>query len=81
VEKNALRRWKNVAGKRQRFTCLDGSFLDMAISTGNPKLVTRVLEVEKGKLCYIAGTVYMDMPLKPNVMEDVARDVSYVPQH
>ncbi|KAF8201472.1 DNA polymerase alpha/epsilon subunit B-domain-containing protein [Pholiota molesta] len=34
------------------------------------------LEVEKGKLCYIVGTIYMDMPLKPNVMEDIARDQS-----
>jgi hypothetical protein len=42
---------------------------------GNPVLVERVLEVVKGKLCYIVGTVYMDMPLKPNVIEDVARDV------
>jgi DNA polymerase delta subunit 2 len=38
-------------------------------------LVPRVLEVEKGKLCYVVGTVYMDMPLKPNVMIDIARDV------
>jgi len=41
-----------------------------------PKLVPRVLEVVKGKLCYIVGTVYMDMPLKPNVLIDLARDVS-----
>jgi hypothetical protein len=27
-------------------------------------------------MCYIVGTVYMNMPLKPNVMEDIARDVS-----
>lgn len=39
-------------------------------------LVPRALEVEKGKLCYVIGTVYMDMPLKPNVMVDIARDVS-----
>lgn len=39
-------------------------------------LVEKVLEVEKGKLCYIVGTVYMDMPLKPNIIEDIARDVS-----
>lgn len=43
---------------------------------GNPVLVPKVLEVEKSQLCYIVGTVYMDMPLKPNVMEDIARDVS-----
>lgn len=45
------------------------------ICTGNPSFVPRVLEVEPSQLCYITGTVYMDMPLKPNVMEDVARDV------
>jgi DNA polymerase delta subunit 2 len=35
-----------------------------------------MLDVENGKLCYIIGTVYMDMPLKPNVLEDLAREVS-----
>ncbi|KAJ6546452.1 DNA polymerase alpha/epsilon subunit B-domain-containing protein [Mycena vulgaris] len=44
---------------------------------GNPVLVPKVLEVEKSQLCYIVGTVYMDMPLKPNVMEDIARDVEF----
>ena len=43
---------------------------------GDPVFVPRVLDVEKGKLCFIIGTVYMDMPLKPNVLEDIARDVS-----
>ncbi|KAJ7109147.1 DNA polymerase alpha/epsilon subunit B-domain-containing protein [Mycena epipterygia] len=46
---------------------------------GNPILVPKVLEVEKSQLCYIVGTVYMDMPLKPNVMEDIARDNSIPP--
>ncbi|ESK85888.1 DNA polymerase subunit delta-2 [Moniliophthora roreri MCA 2997] len=46
---------------------------------GNPVLVPRVLEVLKSQLCYIVGTVYMDMPLKPNVMEDIARDRSIPP--
>ncbi|KAF9533433.1 DNA polymerase alpha/epsilon subunit B-domain-containing protein [Crepidotus variabilis] len=46
---------------------------------GNPGFVERVLDVEKGKLCYVVGTVYMDMPLKPNVIEDVARDQSIAP--
>lgn len=43
--------------------------------TGHPILVERVLEVETGQLCYIVGTVYMDMPMKPNIIEDIARDV------
>ncbi|KAF8892645.1 DNA polymerase alpha/epsilon subunit B-domain-containing protein [Infundibulicybe gibba] len=46
---------------------------------GHPKLVPRVLEVVKSQLCYVIGTIYMDMPLKPNVMEDIARDRSIPP--
>lgn len=38
--------------------------------------VDRVLDVRQGQLCWVAGTVYMDMPLKPNVLEDVSKDVS-----
>ncbi|KNZ71560.1 DNA polymerase subunit delta-2, partial [Termitomyces sp. J132] len=45
----------------------------------NPILVPRVLEVVKSRMCYIIGTVYMDMPLKPNVIEDLARDQSIPP--
>ncbi|KAF9448368.1 hypothetical protein P691DRAFT_618311, partial [Macrolepiota fuliginosa MF-IS2] len=47
--------------------------------SGKPKLTPRVLEVKKAQLCYIIGTVYMEMPMKPNVMEDVARDHSIPP--
>ncbi|KAG9124522.1 hypothetical protein FRC07_011312 [Ceratobasidium sp. 392] len=36
--------------------------------------VARVLDVVKGQTCYIIGTVYMDMPLKANVLEDIAQD-------
>lgn len=46
---------------------------------GNPCLVRRVLEVVKSQLCYVVGTVYMDMPLKPNVLEDLAQDHSIPP--
>lgn len=34
-----------------------------------------MLDVQQGQLCYILGTVYMDMPLKPNVLEDITKDV------
>lgn len=51
------------------------------LSIGNEKArrVERVLDVRQGELCYVAGTIYVDMPLKPNVMEDVATDVSRIP--
>ncbi|KAK1760852.1 DNA polymerase alpha/epsilon subunit B-domain-containing protein [Echria macrotheca] len=38
------------------------------------KKVERVLDVRQGELCWVAGTVYMDMPLKPNILEDVSKD-------
>ncbi|KAK1065078.1 DNA polymerase delta small subunit Cdc1 [Friedmanniomyces endolithicus] len=34
----------------------------------------RVLDVRQGELCWIAGTVYMEMPLKPNVLEDIGKE-------
>lgn len=40
------------------------------------KKVDRVLDVRQGELCWVAGTVYMDMTLKPNILEDVSKDVS-----
>ncbi|KAH9946304.1 DNA polymerase alpha/epsilon subunit B-domain-containing protein [Epithele typhae] len=43
---------------------------------GKPKFVPRVLDVERGELCFVIGTVYMEMPLKPNVLDDIARDRS-----
>ncbi|KAI1799378.1 DNA polymerase alpha/epsilon subunit B-domain-containing protein [Daldinia bambusicola] len=36
--------------------------------------VERVLDIRQGELCWVSGTVYMDMPLKPNILEDVSKD-------
>ena len=38
--------------------------------------VERVLDVRQGQLCWVVGTIYMDMPLKPNILEDISKDVS-----
>lgn len=46
------------------------------------KNVERVLDVRQGELCWVTGTVYMDMPLKPNILEDISKDVRlYPPSH
>lgn len=34
----------------------------------------RVLDVRQGEMCWILGTVYMDMPLKPNILDDITKD-------
>ena len=39
----------------------------------------RVLDVRQGELCWVAGTVYMEMALKPDILEDVSKDVSSLP--
>ena len=38
----------------------------------------RILDVRQGKPCWIVGSVFVDMELKPNVLEDLAKDVSFI---
>jgi len=52
------------------------AFDGVVIGDEPAKKVDRVLDVRQGELCWVAGTVYMDMPLKPNILDDVSRDVS-----
>lgn len=40
--------------------------------------VERVLDVRQGELCWVAGTIYMEMPLKPNILEDISKDVGII---
>ena len=47
----------------------------MEIAAQKAKHVERVLDVRQGELGWVVGTVYMDLPLKPNILEDLARDV------
>lgn len=37
--------------------------------------VDRVLDVRQGELCWVAGTVYMHLPMKPNILEDLSKEV------
>jgi DNA polymerase delta subunit 2 len=52
------------------------AFGEVIIGGEPPKKLERVLDVRQGELCWVAGTVYMDMPLKPNILEDVSKDAS-----
>ncbi|KAI9742345.1 MAG: hypothetical protein M1818_003878 [Claussenomyces sp. TS43310] len=36
--------------------------------------VERVLDVRQGELCWVTGTIYMELPLKPNILEDISKD-------
>ncbi|KLU84843.1 DNA polymerase delta small subunit [Magnaporthiopsis poae ATCC 64411] len=50
------------------------AFGDVIIGGEHAQKVERVLDVRQGELCWTTGTVYMDMPSKPNILEDVAKD-------
>ncbi|KAJ5778220.1 DNA polymerase alpha/epsilon subunit B [Penicillium odoratum] len=45
----------------------------ISIAGERARRVDRVLDVRQGELCWVAGTVYMDMPLKPNILEDLTK--------
>ncbi|USP75310.1 dna polymerase subunit delta-2 [Curvularia clavata] len=36
--------------------------------------VERVLDVRQGELCWVVGTVFMEMAQKPNVLDDIGKD-------
>jgi DNA polymerase delta subunit 2 len=38
------------------------------------QMVDRVLDVRQGELCWVIGTVYMEMGLKPNILDDIAKE-------
>ena len=47
---------------------------DFEIAGEKAQRVDRVLDVRQGHLCWVAGTIYMDMPLKPNILEDISKE-------
>ena len=47
---------------------------DFEIAGEHAQRVERVLDVRQGQLCWVAGTIYMDMPLKPNILEDISKE-------
>ncbi|EFX03435.1 DNA polymerase delta subunit [Grosmannia clavigera kw1407] len=50
------------------------AFGDVIVAGEPPKQVDRVLDVRQGEFCWVAGTVYMDMPFKPSILDDVSKD-------
>lgn len=47
---------------------------DFEIAGEQAQRVHRVLDVRQGQLCWVVGTVYMDLPLKPNILEDISKE-------
>lgn len=47
---------------------------DLEIAGEHAQKVERVLDVRQGQLCWVAGTIYMDLPLKPDILEDISKE-------
>ena len=56
------------------FSVASTAWADFSISGEKVRHVDRVLDVRQGQLCWIIGTVFMEMPLKPNILDDISRD-------
>ena len=50
------------------------SFDAFELAGDTARRVDRVLDVRQGELCWVIGTCYMEMPLKPNVLEDIGKE-------
>ncbi|ETN38580.1 uncharacterized protein HMPREF1541_06617 [Cyphellophora europaea CBS 101466] len=48
---------------------------DFEIAGEKAERVHRVLDVRQGELCWVVGTIYMDLPLKPNILEDISKEL------
>jgi DNA polymerase delta subunit 2 len=47
---------------------------DFELGGQKAQFVERVLDVRQGELCWVVGTVFMDMAAKPNVLDDISKE-------
>ncbi|KAK6428566.1 DNA polymerase delta small subunit Cdc1, partial [Oleoguttula sp. CCFEE 5521] len=47
---------------------------DFEIASETARKVDRALDVRQGELCWVIGTIYMEMPLKPNILDDIGKE-------
>ncbi|KAF2854742.1 DNA polymeras-like protein subunit delta-2 [Plenodomus tracheiphilus IPT5] len=52
----------------------EDAWSDFELGGEKATFVERVLDVRQGELCWIVGTVYMEMALKPNVLDDISKE-------
>lgn len=53
----------------------EAAWTDFSIGGTVVRKVDRVLDVRQGELCWVAGTIYMEMALKPNILDDISKDI------
>ncbi|KAK9456920.1 DNA polymerase alpha/epsilon subunit B-domain-containing protein [Dipodascopsis uninucleata] len=53
----------------------EDAWKNMKIGNEPVKRVNRVLDVHQGEFCWLIGTVYMEMPFKPNILDEMSKDI------
>ena len=52
-------------------------YSNLILDSKEVEYVPRLLDIPEGKLCLVVGTVYMDMPLKPNILRELTDQVKF----
>lgn len=73
---SAKKRWDALPGQTQFKILEKNLFLTELIE--KPVYVQKILDIRPGELCYMLGTVYLEMPAKPNVMNNLEDEVRYI---
>jgi DNA polymerase delta subunit 2 len=60
--------------KKPVVTIATAAWADFEIAGEEAQKVERVLDVRQGQLCWVVGTIFMDMPMKPNILEDISKE-------
>ncbi|KAG4301112.1 hypothetical protein PCK1_002811 [Pneumocystis canis] len=51
---------------------------DITIKEWKVKRASRLLDIIHGEICWVVGTVYIDSPLKPNILKDIKKNYSEI---
>ncbi len=78
ILKSAKQRWSALAGtlkvKENLQICIQ---LFLYVRVEKPRHISKILDIQAGQLCYMFGTIYLEMSSKPNVMKHLEDEVRY----
>lgn len=52
--------------------------LNVFLYIEKPRYINKILDIQPGELCYMLGTIYLEMPAKPNVMNNLEDEDSII---
>lgn len=82
--KAAHQRWGSIPGKETKKTLFHSTFSTYPsfFLLEKPTYTAKILDIKPGELCYMLGTLYLEMPSKPNVMNNLEDEASiYISIH